>query len=307
MDVPEAKLPEIWEPGEKVGPLLPDIAQELGLSTDTTVCTGALDQAAGTIGVGNIQPGIFTANTGGALAICATVEKPFIDPKFRMPCHYHAIKDTYMAHTFTTGGMVLKWFRDAFCQVEMAVDDLTGMDSYNILGKEASGIAPGCDGLTMLPHLGGAMAPEDNPLAKGVFYGITLQHKKPHFVRAIMESVAFIIRRNIEVIEDLGINFNEIRVLGGGSKSPIWTQINCDVLNREVSVMGGQEAACLGAAMLAGNAIGMFESMETAARIVTSAEKTYYPDIKAVKTYDKMYQQYINLYDALVGMFAKGE
>ena len=114
LGVKESQLPEIRESGEVAGPLLPSIAKELGLSAKTIVATGALDQACGAIGVGNISPGVISENTGAALAICATVESPIFDKKGRMPCHYHGIPNTYMAHAFTTRGMVLRWFRDKF-------------------------------------------------------------------------------------------------------------------------------------------------------------------------------------------------
>ena len=252
LGVSEGQLPEIRESAEPVGTLLPKIASELSLSPDTLVATGALDQACGAVGVGNIAPGIISENTGAALAICATLDRPLFDPKRQMPCHYQALPDTYMAHTFTTGGMVLRWFRDAFCQPEMNVGSLCGIDAYDLLGHEVESVRPGCDGLVMLPHLQGAMAPESNPKAKGVFYGFTLHHGKPHFARAIMEAIAFAIRRNLEVLEDLNISVSEIRSLGGGSRSLTWSQIKADVSKRPVVTMKNEEAACLGAAILAG-------------------------------------------------------
>jgi len=305
LKIDEAQLPEIRESGEPVGDLLPKIANELGLSPDTTVCTGALDQAAGTIGVGNIKPGVFSENTGAALAICATMDRPFVDPTGRMPCHYHGMPDTYMAHTFTTGGMVLKWFRDAFCQPEIAAGELSGIDPYELLGQAADRINPGADGLVMLPHLGGAMAPEDNPKAKGVFYGITLRHGKGHFARAILESIGNIVRRNIEVIEDLNIPVNEIRCLGGGSKSNIWNQIKADITGRPVVTMHGEEAACIGAAMVAGVGVGLFNSLEAACDKMVKIKDRFEPDSNNKKLYAESYQKYVNLYDALIDMFAK--
>ena len=119
LGVDETRLPEIRESGETVGELLPRVAKELGLNTATIVCTGALDQAAGAIGVGNIRPGVFSENTGAALAICATVAAPIFDPGRQMPCHYHGVPGRYMEHTFTSGGMVLRWYRDTFCQTEI--------------------------------------------------------------------------------------------------------------------------------------------------------------------------------------------
>ena len=300
----EEHLPPIRESGEPVGPILGEVARELGLAASTVVCTGALDQAAGAIGVGNIRPGVFSENTGAALAICATVDHPVLDPKGRMPCHYHAIPGTYMAHTFTTGGIVLKWYRDTFCQSELHVGALTGLDAYDLLGLEAARVEPGADGLVVLPHLQGAMAPEANPKAKGVFYGITLRHTQAHFVRAIMEAVACIVRRNIEVVEEMGIQVSEIRGLGGGSRSAVWNQIKADLTGRPVLTMENEEAACLGAAIVAGVGVGLFESLEDACGRMVQVKGRYEPDPAHAAVYSEHYARYVGLYDSLVGMFA---
>lgn len=297
-------MPEIKESGEPVGRILPAIADELGLSTETMVCTGALDQAAGAIGVGNIRPGVFSENTGAALAICATVDHPVFDPKKRMPCHYHGIPDTYMAHTFTTGGMVLKWYRDNFCQQEMNVGFLSGMDAYDILGREAGMISPGSDGLVMLPHLQGAMAPEANPKAKGVIYGFTLLHTKAHVARAILEAIACIVKRNIEVIEELGIGVHEIRCLGGGSRSPLWNQIKADITGKPVLVMENEEAACLGAAIIAGVGVGVFTNLPDACSRMVRVKSKYVPNERYSGLYAEYFKKYCTLYDSLTGMFA---
>ena len=305
LKVDEGQLPNIRESGEPVGTIYPEVAKELGVSADMVVCTGALDQAAGTIGVGNIKPGVFSENTGAALAICATVDHPFVDPTGRMPCHYHAMPDTYMAHTFTTGGMVLKWYRDMFCQPEIQVGKLTGLDPYEVLSIEASKVAPGADGLVMLPHLQGAMAPEDNPKAKGVFYGITLRHNKAHFARAIMEAIASIVKRNIEAVEDLNIQVSEIRCLGGGAKSPVWNQIKADLIGKPVVTMESEEAACLGAAIVAGVGIGMFKSPEDATSKMVKIKQRFQPNPENSDLYARYFKKYVDLYDSLVDMFAK--
>jgi sugar (pentulose or hexulose) kinase len=301
----EDRLPEIRESGEPVGTLLPGAAVELGLSTEMVVCMGALDQAAGAIGVGNITTGIFSENTGAALAICATVSRPVLDPKERMPCHYHGMPGTYMVHTFTTGGMVLKWFRDAFCPQEVQVSGLLGRDPYDLLAQEAERVPPGADGLVMLPHLQGAMAPEANPKAKGVFYGITLRHTRAHFARAIMESVAFIVRRNIEVVEELAIPVKEVRCLGGGSRSAVWNQIKADVIGKPVLTMENEEAACLGAAITAGVGTGLFKSLSDACARIVKLKGRHAPNAGAVRAYGEQYRRYIDLYGSLVGMFAR--
>jgi xylulokinase len=297
------QLPEIRESGEAVGELKAEVAKELGLSRTTVVSTGVLDQAAGAIGVGNITPGTFSENTGAALAICATLQKPIFDTQARMPIHYHGIPDTYMAHTFTTGGMVLRWYRDQFCKEEMSIATKKGLDAYDIIGKEVAKVPPGCEGLVMLPHLQGAMAPEANPKAKGVFYGFTLKHTKPYFARAIMEAIACIVRRNIDVLEELRIPVNEIRVLGGGARSDIWNQIKADVTGKTILRTENEEAACLGAAILAGKAVGMYSSVKEASKNMVRIKKTYTPKQKNMETYQDTYKKYIELYDDLCGLF----
>lgn len=300
------QLPEIKESGEPVGKILTSVASEIGLSPDTVVATGALDQAAGAIGVGNIRPGIISENTGAALAICATVDKPFVDPQGKMPCHYHGIPNTYMAHTFTSGGMVLRWFRDGFCQTEDQAASLAGSDSYDFLTKEAEKVPPGCEGLVMLPHLSGAMAPEANPKAKGVFYGFTLHHTKAHFIRAIMEAIACIVRRNIDTLEELKIKVSEIRSLGGGARSRLWNQIKADLTQRPVLTMENEEAACLGAAILAGTAVGVFTSLQDACKKIVLVKERFEPNSANFKIYTKAYEDYVELYEDLCSLFSKG-
>ncbi len=300
------QLPEYHESGEVVGRLCKDIAEELGLDPETLVCTGALDQACGAIGVGNIQPGIFSENTGAALAICASVKQPTLDPKGQMPCHYHGLPGLYMLHTFTSGGIVLRWFRDEFAQMEMTVGKSSGLDAYDLLGAEASQVPAGCEGLVMLPHLQGAMAPEANPAAKGVFYGFTLRHGRGHFARAIMEAVCFIVRRNIEVIEGIGVPVSEIRSLGGGARSAIWKQIEADVTGRPVLTTGNEEAATLGAAILAGKAVGLYSSVAEAVEQMVQIKARFEPTRQNIPLYDEAFRTYVALYNALCPLFSQG-
>lgn len=303
LGVSEQQLPQYRESGEPVGRLQPKVADELGLSPETIVCTGALDQACGAIGVGNIKPGIFSENTGAALAICSTVNQPILDPGNQMPCHYHGIPGLYMLHTFTSGGIVMRWFRDEFAGPDLRVSRSSGLDAYDLMGMEAARVKPGCEGLVMLPHLQGAMAPEANPKASGVFYGFTLRHGRGHFTRAIMEGVSFIVRRNIAVIEGLGVAVNEIRSLGGGARSSIWKQIEADIVGRPVVTTTNEEAATLGAAILAGKAIGLYASVEEAAERMIQVKRRFEPNPANCLVYDDAFATYIRLYEALCPLF----
>jgi sugar (pentulose or hexulose) kinase len=299
-----SQLPPLVEPGAAVGQLLPSVAGELGLERGTLVCAGALDQACGAIGVGNVRPGILSENTGTAVALCATLDGPRLDPGMRMPCHYHGVPDTYMFHTFTTGGLVLRWFRDAFCEsdVELALRD--GADPYTLIANRAAAIQPGSLGLVVLPHLQGAMAPDANPDARGVILGLSLHHGRDHVARALLESVAFVIRRNVEVLEELGIRVDSIRASGGGAKSPLWKQIEADVTGRPVHVTSQTEAATLGACILAGQGAGFYGSVAEAADNMVTLTGVFEPAAENAACYDEAYHVYRAATEALAPVTA---
>ena len=298
-------LPRIMESGEAVGTILPQIADDLGISRNAVVCTGCLDQAAGAIGVGNVRTGCFSENIGAALAVCVPVERLVYDPAHIMPVHYFAIPNTYMIHTFTTGGMALRWYRDTFCEEEMNVGTRTGLDPYYLMDQQAVSVPAGSEGLIMLPHLNGSMAPDMNANAKGVFFGFTMKHRRPHFIRALLESIGFIIRRNIDALGDMGIRVNEIRSLGGGSKSPVWNQIKADILGIPVVTMDSKEAACLGAAILAGKGIGVFNDIEEACLSMVHEKRRFEPSKENAEVYEKQYEMYKKLFVDLEECFAR--
>lgn len=303
--ISEELLPEIYESGQPVGKILPDIAAELGISEEALVCTGCLDQAAGAIGVGNILPGMFSENIGAALAICAPTAELVYDPARMMPVHYFAFPDTYMIHTFTTGGMALRWFRDNFCKEEMSVASYTDMDAYDLLSMEVDLTPAGSEGLIMLPHLNGAMPPDMNAKARGVFYGFTMKHGKRHFVRSIMESIGYIIRRNFEALEEQGIEVTELRSLGGGSRSSAWSQIKADILGVDLYTCDCKEAACLGAAILAGKAMGLFDDVKGACERMVRVKEKFSPDKDNRLVYENLYSEYKQLFGDLADMFDK--
>ena len=288
----EENFPEILEPGEVAGTILPEMAIKLGLNADVKICTGAMDNAIGAVGVGAIRPGMFSESIGSTLAVCVPTDKIVYDPNRQMPVHYYPIKNTYMMHTFTSGGICLRWFRDNFCQFEITCADMTGEDSYDLLTEQAIQTSPGAEGLSFLPHLNGSLAPDVNPHATGVFIGITMIHKKGHFIRAIMESLGYLVRRNMDVLAAMGIQVEEIRAFGGGSKSPVWNQIKADILQKTICVTNSKEAACLGAAILAGKAVGIFDSVENACRSMIEVIARYEPNLANKEIYDYGYEQY---------------
>lgn len=198
----------------------------------------------------------------------------------------------------------MRWFRDQFCRQELQQEKKTGQDAYDQMTALAGEISPGSDGLLTLPHLQGSMAPDMNSGAKCVFYGATLQHTRAHYIRSIMESLGYIICRNLEAIGAMGLTTQEIRTLGGGSKSKIWNQIKADITGKRLCLIAEtQNTACLGAAILAGVAGGVFHSVEDACKSMVRIRETYEPDAAHHRIYQKQYEKYKTLFHLLTPLF----
>jgi sugar (pentulose or hexulose) kinase len=298
------QLGRLLQPGAIVGPLSRAGAEATGLTPRTLAVTGGMDQMLGAVGAGNITAGVISEMTGGALAVVATTDQPRFDPLRRVPCHYHGRPNLFALLAWNqTAGMALKWFRDEFCAAEMEAAARAGRDTYDDLMLMAAAAPAGCQGMTMLPHLEGAACPEFNPGATGVFFGATLRHGRPHFIRSILEAVAYMLRQDVELVEELGASAQEIRSIGGGARSPLWVQIKADVLQCPVTTLACEEVACLGAAMSAATAAGHFASLEEAAATMVRTRRTFEPDAANAAVYEAGYQRYLELYRRLEPMF----
>ncbi len=289
------QLPEIVQPGTSVGMLTAEAAHLLGLTTGTCVVTGGMDQSVGAIGAGNFKPGTVSETTGAALAIQATISDPMIDQSKVVPVYYHSVPGQYLfVPVCPTAGMAFKWLRDAFFQDELQAAETDKADAYDRLTELAASVSPGADGLIMLPHLMGAFSPEPNQQARGSFTGFTLSHTRAHFVRALLEGVAFMLRRNLETIERTGIQVREIRSTGGGARSRLWNQIKADVCNRPVVTLVNEETGLLGDAILAGVASGVFASIEDGCNAMVKVKESILPGVQ-VDAYAEPYRRYCEL------------
>lgn len=298
------RLATLLAPAQVVGPVSETAARALGLTTNTLAVTGAIDVVVSAVGAGNLAPGVVTESTGGALAILATIDKPQYDPLHRVPCHTHVTRDRYCLLPWgQTGGMALRWLRDQFFAFETQVALNSNLDPYDLMTAMAARVPPGCDGMVALPHLEGAACPEFNPAARGVFYGATLRHTRAHFVRAILESVAFMLRKNLDIVRELGVSIREVRSTGGGARSGLWLQIKADVLQLPVMPVAIEEVACVGAAAMAATATGYYRDLAEASARMVSLGKRIAPRADLQTTYDLAYRRYLQLYDRLDMMF----
>lgn len=293
------QLPLIQKAGSIAGKISPKIAEDLGVNPDLVVVCGGMDQCVGAIGAGNIDEGVVSETTGAALAMQVSIRNPMIDPTRVTPVYVHSVDGRYLfVPVCPTAGMAFKWFKDNFVVSEDGTAFDQKIDYYEIMNEMAKRVPAGCDGLVMLPHLMGAFSPESNPLAKGSFTGFTLHHTKAHFVRAIQEAVAFMLRQNIEAIRNAGISISEVRTSGGASRSQIWNQTKADVCRLPIVKLENEDTGLVGDAILGGVATGIFSSISEACAIMVHTSTRFEPEI-SVEEYDKYYKRYLELDNSL--------
>lgn len=283
LDIRREQLPDLLVSGDCVGTLK---TAEIGLSADTKVVVAPIDQIAGAVGAGNLGPGTVTETTGSVLAICAPCHGPRYDPRRRLSLYRHARPGLYAFLPWApTAGLLYRWFRETLA-AELSFDDLN---------REAAAIAPGADGLLILPHLNGATSPESNPRARGVFHGVSLAHTRGHFARAIMESIGFMMRDQIRMLESLDIPVERVGSLGGGARGKLWLQIKADILAREVVTYATEEVTALGVAMLAATGAGVYSDLEQAAARMVHCDRRFRPDPERTAVYDRVFERYRHL------------
>jgi len=303
--VDKGKIPEALECGIPVAAILPEVAEELGLPRGAVIITGAMDQTAGALGAVNVAPGVLSETTGTALSIAVTCENPDFSDARRLTIYRHVSRGRYLYIPICmTAGIVLKWFKDEFCADLVAEAEAGSESVYDLMGKLAESAPLGANGLVLLPYFTGVTQPDNNPAAKGAFLGVGLDTKRRHFIRAIFESIAFMLRENIELIESItGVHIEEIRSLGGGSRSAIWSQIKADVTGKGIRIMAESECASLGAAILVAVAQGHYASVENAAAASNAVRNSFDPLPENSRAYEKGYATYKKLYDRVKDLF----
>src|SRR6185295_6854503 len=228
--IDRSMLPELAAGTQSVGAITAAFAEATGLSPSTQVAVGCGDEMAATLGAGVFSPGEVCDVVGTAEPVCAASAEPREDPTMLVECHPHADPDAWLLENpgFVSGGN-LRWWRDQFAPEERRNEEQGLGDAYDQLSDEASKVPAGSDGVIFLPAMQGAMAPEWNGAARGVFYGLTLAHTRDHMTRAILEGSAFALRDILEAMKASGLGVRRLTIVGGGAKGPLWRQIKADV------------------------------------------------------------------------------
>ncbi len=286
--------------GETVGTLGEPAAAQAGLQPGALLVTGGHDQACAALGAGVNRGGIGVLSAGTADVLSTAFMEPKLnDAMFNgfYPCSLHAKRDMYFTFALNhIGGVLLRWYRDTFGAEEVRTAAAAGRDPYDLL---VEAIPEGPSPVMVLPHFNGSGNPVCDMSSRGAIVGLTLSTTRPDIVKAILECVAFESRINVDYWDRAGIGITELRAAGGGARSPRWLQIRADILGRPVRALQVREAACLGAAILAGSAAGVFASVDEGISRTVRFARTYEPDARSAALYVERYGIYCRVYPAL--------
>ncbi len=277
----EENLPVLAEPCAVAGTLKDELAVQLGINKSAKINIGTLDHFAGMIGTGNIGEGKITLSTGTVMAMATFAKKGA--EMHGVAMHYGFLPDTHiMLPVAESGGVSLEWFKNS-CMENVSFREI----DETIKGR-------GRNKILFLPYLVGTNSPEFDTRATGVFWGLRGEHDAFDMAHAVMEGVAFLLKKNCEHIKSNGSEIKSIIATGGGAKSDVWCQLQADITGLPIMIPKEKEAACLGAAIVAAVSDGNIESLEKATASI-EFEKIFEP--AEVSALENKYEQFCKLYD----------
>jgi len=298
------QLPIVAESDQPTTHISDSAAEATGLKKGTPVVGGGGDQAAGGVGNGIVESGIVSSTIGSSGVLFAHTDAPHLDLRGRVHTFCHAVPQKWHVMAVTQGaGLSFRWFRDNFAAAEVELARLSGKDPYELLTAEAATATAGSEGLLYLPYLMGERTPHLDPLARGVFFGLTARHSRAHMIRAVLEGVAYSLRDGLEIFREMGVPSEQVRASGGGGRSPLWRQIQADVFNRELVTINATEGSAYGAALLAAVGTGGFSSVEEACRSCIRVTGRCEPEARRAMMYEEYYSIYRDLYPRLRDSF----
>lgn len=289
--------------GEPVATMARDLTESLGFSKAPLVVTGGHDQACGALGVGLTKPGLASVSTGTAEVMEVTLAEPVLNQtlyKGNISVYSHVLPDLYLAMTLNhSGGMLLRWFRDTLCEPQIQQAEVAGGSPYDLI---LDGADPDPSRLLVLPHFTGSGTPTFDTASKGAILGLTFGASRTDIAKAILEGVTFELRVNLDLLREGGVSINELRAIGGGARSVLWVQLKADITGTPVVVPRITEAACWGAALLAGQGAGCYADAGVIAEQTLHLEKHFVPNPERQKKYQARYELYREIYPLLADL-----
>ncbi len=277
---------------EVIGKVTEEAAGLTGLRSGTPVVAGGGDFPVSMLGFGIVGEGVTADVTGTSTLLASHSDRPLIDPGIQNLRH---VVDGWIPFTITEcGGLSMKWFKDV-------ASAFVGEDvPYDRLIEMAKGVAPGSDGLVFYPYMLGERRRE-NTTSRGGFYGITLNHSAPHFVRSVMEGVALAMGKDLALFKKLGFEAKRILCVGGGSRNELWNQIKADVTRMPLELAGEPEAGLKGAALLGAAGVGLVDDVVKAAVERRKSDRTVEPIPGNFEAYGRALKEHVRMYDHMLG------
>ena len=297
------KLPRVYESPEVTGVISREAAARTGLRPGTIVVGGAGDNPAAGVGMGAMTDGRAFTTIGTSGVPYMLTEKVLPDYEGRVNCLCAAAPNKWMMMgCIQAAGYSLRWLRDTVCSAEIAQAEREGRDPFEVMDELAADVPPGSRGLLFLPYLLGERSPHADADCRGVFFGLSSIHSRPHMIRAVMEGVSYAMRECLDVYAELGCRLSDMRICGGGGKSALWRQMLADIYGSPVStVQSAEGGAALGVAILAGVGAKEYASVEEACAALVKKQDTHLPDMAKHAAYEGYYalhkKLYLDLYD----------
>ncbi|MBC7320470.1 xylulokinase [bacterium] len=300
------KLPEVHSSLEVVGELTREASSELDLPSGIPIVVGGGDGACAACGAGVVEEGDAYNYLGASSWIAIASERPIYDPEMRTFTFHHLEPGLFMpTGTMQSAGLSYQWARDNLAVREKEVAGSFNLSPYEIMDLEAEKIPPGCENLIFLPYLLGERSPHWNPDARGVFIGLTPRHTRIHLIRAVLEGVGFNLRIILDAFLAQGVEIKEIRLIGGGGKSRLWSEILANIFERDILRMKVlEEATSLGSAIAGGIGVGIFPSLKVVKELVKIRERIK-PDTEKISIYRRIFPVFVEAYKRLTPIFDK--
>ena len=286
-----SQLAKCYESYEAVGTVLPPVAEELGISASVKVAAGAGDNAAAAVGTGTVGDNMCNISLGTSGTIFISSRKFGVDKFNALHSFAHADGSYHLMGCMLSAASCNKWW----------MDDIIGTKDY-ASEQEAIGNL-GENHVYFLPYLMGERSPHNDPNARAVFLGMSMDTTRADMTQAVLEGVAFALRDSLEVAKSLGIQLTHTKICGGGAKSPLWKKIVANVLNLKVDVLESEEGPAMGGAMLAAVACGEYGSVEEIAAKVVKIVETVEPEDALVAKYEERYGRFKEIYPACKPLF----
>lgn len=291
--VNEEQLPKLFESYEITGALTESAAAELGLATSCKIAAGAGDNAAAAVGTGTVGDGGCNISLGTSGTIFISSKEFGVDKFNALHSFAHADGNYHLMGCMLSAASCNKWW----------MDEIIGTKDYPAEQKPITDDKLGENNVYYLPYLMGERSPHNNPDARALFIGMSMDSTRADMTQAVLEGVAFAIRDSFEVAKDLGIKIEETKICGGGAKSPLWRKIIANVLNIKVNIIESEEGPGLGGAMLAAVACGEYASVEEAAEKIVKVIDTVEPDAALAAKYDAKYAKFKEIYPTVKALY----